>query len=47
MSFHYFEYAQGFVFSGEQHDFWELLYVTRGRWRFRPTTGRWNCGRGR
>lgn len=30
ISFHYFEYANGFVFDGERHDFWELLYVDRG-----------------
>ncbi|MFD0672393.1 helix-turn-helix domain-containing protein [Cohnella sp. GCM10027633] len=30
ISFHYFEYANGFVFEGERHDFWELLYVDRG-----------------
>ncbi|QHW32775.1 AraC family transcriptional regulator [Paenibacillus rhizovicinus] len=29
-SFHYFEYAKGFVFEGEEHDFWELLYVDKG-----------------
>lgn len=30
ISFHYFEYTKGFVFDGEQHDFWELLYVDKG-----------------
>jgi AraC-like DNA-binding protein len=30
ISFHYFEYARGFVFEGEQHDFWEILYVDKG-----------------
>lgn len=30
ISFHYFEYANGFVFEGEHHDFWELLYVDKG-----------------
>ncbi|OCT12011.1 hypothetical protein A8709_29580 [Paenibacillus pectinilyticus] len=30
MSFHYFEYAKGYVFDGEQHDFWEILYVDKG-----------------
>ncbi|NQX71422.1 helix-turn-helix transcriptional regulator [Paenibacillus alba] len=30
ISFHYFEYAKGYVFEGEQHDFWELLYVDKG-----------------
>ncbi|WP_219833979.1 AraC family transcriptional regulator [Paenibacillus sp. R14(2021)] len=29
-SFHYFEYAKGYVFEGEEHDFWELLYVDKG-----------------
>ncbi|SFI98416.1 AraC-type DNA-binding protein [Paenibacillus sp. UNC496MF] len=29
-SFHYFEYAKGYVFEGEAHDFWELLYVDKG-----------------
>lgn len=29
-SFHYFEYAKGFVFEGEEHDFWEMLYVDKG-----------------
>ena len=24
---HYFEYAKNYVFEGERHDFWELLYV--------------------
>ena len=23
---HYFEYARNFVFSGEMHDFWEIVY---------------------
>ncbi|WP_123041952.1 AraC family transcriptional regulator [Cohnella candidum] len=30
ISFHYFEYANGYAFEGEQHDFWELLYVDKG-----------------
>ncbi|MBN2984608.1 MULTISPECIES: AraC family transcriptional regulator [Cohnella] len=30
ISFHYFEFAKGYVFEGEQHDFWELLYVDKG-----------------
>ncbi|WP_373232756.1 helix-turn-helix domain-containing protein [Cohnella sp.] len=29
-SFHYFEYTKGYVFEGEQHDFWEFLYVDKG-----------------
>ncbi len=27
---HYFEYHKDFSFSGEQHDFWEIMYVDRG-----------------
>ncbi|WP_336785425.1 AraC family transcriptional regulator [Paenibacillus sp. MMO-177] len=30
ISFHYFEFAKGYIFEGEQHDFWELLYVDKG-----------------
>lgn len=30
---HYFEYAGSYAFSGESHDFWELLYVDRGTLR--------------
>ena len=29
-SVHYFEYTAGCSFSGERHDFWELLYVDKG-----------------
>lgn len=27
---HYFEYMCDFTFEGEQHDFWEFLYVDKG-----------------
>lgn len=27
---HYFEYMKDFLFSGESHDFWELVYVDKG-----------------
>ena len=27
---HYFEYSGSYAFSGERHDFWELLYVDKG-----------------
>ncbi len=30
VTFHYFEYPHKFVFAGERHDFWELLYVDKG-----------------
>jgi AraC-like DNA-binding protein/quercetin dioxygenase-like cupin family protein len=29
-SLHYFEFAKDFIFEGERHDFWELLYVDQG-----------------
>lgn len=28
---HYFEYHKDYIFNGEQHDFWELLYVDKGQ----------------
>ena len=30
VTIHYFEYMKNFVFQGESHDFWELLYVDKG-----------------
>ena len=27
---HYFEYSKDFVYPGEKHDFWELVYVDKG-----------------
>ncbi len=30
VSVHYFQFARGYVFAGEQHDFWELVYLDRG-----------------
>jgi len=29
-SVHYFEYSKNFSFTGERHDFWELVYVDKG-----------------
>lgn len=30
ITIHYFEYMKDFSFSGESHDFWELMYVDKG-----------------
>jgi len=30
VSIHYFEYANNYFFEGEQHDFWEFVYVDKG-----------------
>ena len=30
VSIHYYEYPKNFIFSGEFHDFWELVYVDKG-----------------
>lgn len=30
ISFHYFEFAKNYIFEGEKHDFWELVYVDKG-----------------
>lgn len=27
---HYYQYANGYVFPGERHDFWEMVYVDQG-----------------
>ena len=29
-SVHYFEFAKDYVFTGESHDFWEMVYVDKG-----------------
>lgn len=29
-SLHYFQFASGYVFSGEKHDFWEIAYIDHG-----------------
>lgn len=31
VTIHYFEFDKSFVFSGESHDFWELVYIDKGR----------------
>lgn len=30
VSVHYFEYSMNYIFEGERHDFWEILYVDKG-----------------
>ena len=30
VTIHYFEFAKNFVFNGESHDFWEMVYVDSG-----------------
>lgn len=30
ITIHYFEFASDYVYKGEMHDFWELLYVDKG-----------------
>lgn len=29
-SLHYFEFAAGYIFEGERHDFWEMVYLDKG-----------------
>lgn len=31
VTIHYFEYSSEMIFRGESHDFWEMLYVDRGK----------------
>lgn len=33
-SIHYFEYMNNFKFSGEAHNFWELVYIDKGEARY-------------
>ena len=35
VTIHYHEFGPSFVFSGEKHDFWELVYVDKGTVRIR------------
>ena len=28
---HYYEFDKNFVFNGESHDFWEMVYIDKGR----------------
>lgn len=28
---HYYEFDKNFVFNGEEHDFWEMVYIDKGR----------------
>ncbi|MDD2284960.1 MAG: AraC family transcriptional regulator [Paludibacter sp.] len=30
VSLHYFEFAKDFIFAGESHNFWEVMYVDKG-----------------
>ena len=31
VSVHYFEYEKDYIYPGEQHNFWELVYVDKGK----------------
>lgn len=31
VTIHYFEHAKDYIFDGERHDFWEFMYVDKGR----------------
>ena len=31
MTIHYYEFGPNFVFQGEKHDFWEMVYVDKGK----------------
>lgn len=35
VTIHYYEFGQSFVFQGESHDFWEMVYVDKGRVQIR------------
>ena len=31
VTLHYYEFDKNFVFNGEKHDFWEIVYIDKGR----------------
>ena len=33
ITIHYYEFDKSFVFEGESHDFWEMVYIDKGRVR--------------
>ena len=35
VTIHYYEFDKSFVFEGERHDFWEMVYVDKGRVKVR------------
>ncbi|MBQ8747612.1 MAG: helix-turn-helix domain-containing protein [Clostridia bacterium] len=35
VTIHYYEFDKNFVFGGESHDFWEMVYIDKGRVRIR------------
>lgn len=35
VTIHYFEYDKTFVFNGEKHNFWEMVYIDKGRVQIR------------
>lgn len=43
---HYFEYTSSYAFAGEEHDFWELLYVDKGSVCVTAGEERFDLGRG-
>lgn len=45
-SVHYFEYSSDYKFSGEKHDFWELVYVDNGTVQVTADDDTYNLSRG-
>ena len=46
VSLYYFEYAKDYVFPGENHDFWEFLYVDKGKAEVMADTEGYELGQG-
>ena len=46
VSVHYFEYASNYCYEGEQHDFWEFLYVDKGELHVRADNREFTLKRG-
>ena len=46
VTIHYFEHAKDYVFHGESHDFWEFVYVDRGKVEVMAGTQGYELGQG-
>ena len=43
---HYYEFDKNFVFNGESHDFWEMVYIDKGRVQVRNDEEELNLSQG-
>jgi AraC-like DNA-binding protein len=46
ITLYYYEFGKGYVFRGEKHDFWEILYVDKGEIEVLADTDRYSLKQG-